>query len=774
MNTGSGKTIIGLVILKSSLNEGKGPAVYLVPDRQLKTQVEAVATELGIPWTNHIDDASFRQSKSVLITTVHTVYNGLSKFGVQGISIRKVDIGTIIIDDAHACIPIIERQFAISFASSTTTYQKLFELFSESLKQQSLTGHAALRSGHGTDVVPVPYWEWQSQIEDSLHIIANCDDHEEIKFSWPLIQEQLHLCDVAFSPSNVEIRLPYPDLSVVPSYMNAQRRIYMTATLADDSLLIRQMEVDSQCVIDPIVPASASDIGDRLILAPNDMTPKQRTESINLAVQWGQQYNVVVIVPSRYRATAWQNATTEIHDRESIENIIGRLKSSHVGLVVLIARYDGVDLPDDACRVLILDGLPEGYSPQDLVEAVALDGTKEMGVRQIQRIEQGMGRGIRSTDDYCAVILLDPRLVERLYTAASQSQLSPASRAQYELSTAFAATDTGENSDFFNQAVRAFLERDPEWVQASKQAVEKVVYEKNEAISPIAVAESEAFQHAIAGRYVQAKSTLDSVIRSIDDSRLQGWIKQRAAAYLNFTDPENARQLQKSARLDNRYILKIQDETPFLRPNHARSQAEASSTYLTDTYQSAAQFEVGIESILGDLTPSQEAGSHKRFESALEKVGLILGFVSSRPDQEMGLGPDNLWLMKQGTCWVIEAKSEAIATEVTREYMEQLSHSVDWFSSQYLSDQTKCVPLMIHPSRRPKWDAVPRKNARVMTFEKLEKFRDAIRLFAKAIIINYRYHQPEEVRKNLVLLGLAASDLEQRWTEDFLPVPPHR
>lgn len=32
MNTGSGKTVVGLTILQSCLNEGKGPAIYVVPD----------------------------------------------------------------------------------------------------------------------------------------------------------------------------------------------------------------------------------------------------------------------------------------------------------------------------------------------------------------------------------------------------------------------------------------------------------------------------------------------------------------------------------------------------------------------------------------------------------------------------------------------------------------------------------------------------------------------------------------------------------------------
>ena len=48
MNTGSGKTVVGLVMLQSCLNEDKGPAIYVVPDNYLVKQVIEEAKKLGI------------------------------------------------------------------------------------------------------------------------------------------------------------------------------------------------------------------------------------------------------------------------------------------------------------------------------------------------------------------------------------------------------------------------------------------------------------------------------------------------------------------------------------------------------------------------------------------------------------------------------------------------------------------------------------------------------------------------------------------------------
>ena len=74
MNTGSGKTLVGLVVLWSRLKEGKGPALYLCPNRHLVSQVRSEAEKLGIPHVdfepNNLFPAGFYDSTSILVTTV--------------------------------------------------------------------------------------------------------------------------------------------------------------------------------------------------------------------------------------------------------------------------------------------------------------------------------------------------------------------------------------------------------------------------------------------------------------------------------------------------------------------------------------------------------------------------------------------------------------------------------------------------------------------------------------------------------------------------------
>ena len=77
-------------------------------------------------------------------------------------------------------------------------------------------------------------------------------------------------------------------------------------------------------------------------------------------------------------------------------------------------RYDGIDLPGDACRMLVIDGLPPLNSIKDrYIQSVAPQSTVLLR-EQVQRIEQGMGRGIRSNDDECCIVLMGDELTDVL------------------------------------------------------------------------------------------------------------------------------------------------------------------------------------------------------------------------------------------------------------------------------------------------------------------------------------------------------------------------
>src|SRR5690606_37765396 len=99
-----------------------------------------------------------------------------------------------------------------------------------------------------------------------------------------------------------------------------------------------------------------------------------------------------------------------------------------------VKRYYCIHRPRDACSVLAIADLPEVSSFADQVDAEVLSGASVNLRRQIERIEQGMGRGVRSNDDHCVVLLLGSRLTARLRSSEGQAMLTPATKAQLDLS----------------------------------------------------------------------------------------------------------------------------------------------------------------------------------------------------------------------------------------------------------------------------------------------------------------------------------------------------
>ena len=90
MNTGSGKTLVGLLMLQSCLNENLGPALYLCVDKQLVEQVVEMANECGISnvtFETGSIPVKFLNSESILVTTFD---NGSVKLYKNGILIDSV------------------------------------------------------------------------------------------------------------------------------------------------------------------------------------------------------------------------------------------------------------------------------------------------------------------------------------------------------------------------------------------------------------------------------------------------------------------------------------------------------------------------------------------------------------------------------------------------------------------------------------------------------------------------------------------------------------
>jgi hypothetical protein len=733
MNTGTGKTVVGILMLQSSLNEGFGPALYVAPDNYLARQVrQQVKTGLGIDTVDDPECSAYLRGESIAVVNIHKLINGISVFGGPASTrARPLKIGTVVVDDAHAALATTDAQCTVRIPADTEAYDKLLDMFQDDLERQSNGTLLDIESGVAAAVLRVPFWAWASKTSKVNRILHACRDDKDLKFTIPFVKDMLPICQAVFTAHSVEIKPPLPPVGLIESFAAAKRRIYLTATLADDSVLVTHFDAQPDAAEHPITPPSAADLGDRLILAPQEINPALQEPDIRQAVRvLADEVNVVVLVPSERRAGEWAPLADIVTAADGIEGAVDRLQSGeHVGLVVLINKYDGIDLPDDACRVLVIDGLPEAYGGIDRREALLLGESDAMVSRQLQRIEQGMGRGVRSAEDHCAVLLLGPKLTQLIADPANLARLGPATRTQLELSSRVADQLAGASLDEIIAAVRQSLDRDPGWIKASRQALAGVTYGPAR-LDPIAVHLREAFNAAATGQYGPAATAVSDAVNAADDDRVKGWLQEQLACYTHQTDPAQAQQILACALKLNRRVLRPLEGVSYRRLSPAADQSRAAAEYLAGRYPDRNSLIVGIDALLDDLVLDPEHTDE--FEDAMEQLAFHLGFTAHRPERDTNNGPDLLWSAGSLIYFVIECKSGATADRVWRSSVEQLAHSMNWFREQYDNTCTG-TPVMIHKTSNLASNATAPPGTRIITANGLERLRTAIRAAAAAL-----------------------------------------
>ncbi len=764
MNTGGGKTIVALLIARSCLNEHAGPVAYLVPDHFLADQVREEAERLGIDTTSDPRSFAYSSGRAVLVDVFQRLFNGQSVFGVAGSAGRApvVASGTVIVDDAHACLAKAEQAFRLTVPAREAAYDNLLKLFSDVLDQQSPAGLLDLQAGRHTAVQQIPYWAWidrQDQVMAELHPIGGTEPY---KFSWPLLVDVLPLCRAVLTSDALEIAAPCLPVDTLTGFRQAKRRVYLTATLADDGVLVTDFAADPAAVASPIVPASAGDIGDRLILVPQQTHPDAAQDEIrDLVLELASERNVVVIVPSRARAQYWKPHAALLLDKDNLRAGVERLRSDPaVGLAVLVNRYDGVDLPGEACHVLVVDGLPEALDGLERLDQAQLSGSDLLIARQVQRLEQGMGRATRSNEDHCVVLLLGARLAERLHSPTARWSFSPATRAQLDLSGSVADELGGSPLGDLREVIDQCLERDKGWVTASRGVLAPLRYEPA-AVAAATTASRAAFDLAAARQYRQAVSALQPAVNSSGDPVLKGYLLQQLGAYLHHVDAATAQQTQLAANRSNRNVLRPMDGVAYEKLTApALEQAAAASRWLQDRYPSSTELLLGMHALLSDLDwgPCTQA-----FEQAWADLARHIGLAGQQPERDTGRGPDGLWALVTGRFIVCEAKSRSNDDHpVYKADAQQLSNAMDWFRAEYPG--LGGTPVLIHPRARFEHKAAVPTGCRVVTTEKLAGLRSALERFATSLADTDAFRDPGRIGSLLESHGLTAAAVVPRHT----------
>ena len=127
--------------------------------------------------------------------------------------------------------------------------------------------------------------------------------------------------------------------------------------------------------------------------------------------------------------------TVHVQGEQALPLLVRRFREDRAScLFGVMSLWQGVDVPGDACQLVVIDRLPfpRPDEPLAAARAAAVDATGGSGFAAVSvpiaaiRLAQGAGRLIRSTGDRGVVAVLDSRLeTARGYGAFLRRSLPP-------------------------------------------------------------------------------------------------------------------------------------------------------------------------------------------------------------------------------------------------------------------------------------------------------------------------------------------------------------
>ena len=276
-------------------------------------------------------------------------------------------------------------------------------MFDSDLKEQGAGTHAEIHQGEYKSFLPVPYWAWNTHQSSVASILAKDARTDEIKYAWPLIKDALQHCTCIISGASLEIEPHLPPLELFGSYTNTSHRVFMSATVTNDAFLVKGLGLKPSTIKVPLVDKKERWSGEKMILLPSLIDPSLTRDLIIKTFGKSQpqrRYGVVAITPSFKFAEEWKAAGAINPGTDTIWTTIDNLKQGKCADAVVIAnRYDGIDLPDRTCRLLVIDSKPQGETLTDRWTEDCRAESQVTLIRIARTIEQGLGRSVRGEKD---------------------------------------------------------------------------------------------------------------------------------------------------------------------------------------------------------------------------------------------------------------------------------------------------------------------------------------------------------------------------------------
>jgi len=483
--TGSGKTLVGLLIAEWRRRTKRERCVLLCPTKQLVHQVVEQAKEkyginaLDFSGSKHqypeADKTAFNNCESIGVATYSALFNTNPFFS---------EVHTLIFDDAHAAENYVSSFWSLEVRryQDQTTFDAIWQIIAS-----YTTENDQLRYDQGNEgsldtsfvnKIPTPYLlECKTALTVAIDSACRHEESpEDYGYRWRMIRDHLHACHLYYTSNSILIRpLIAPTKSFAP-FQNARQRIYMSATLGEGGDLER---IFGRNRIERIPAPEGWDkqgIGRRFFVFPMRMWDE--ATSLDLAISWITKFDrALVLTPSNRDADKVKEAirllpATQIHtlfDAAQLEASKKSFTQANSAIAVLANRYDGIDLIGDECRYLIIYGLPESTNLQERFIISRLGASVLFQVRIRTRITQAVGRCTRSSTDYALVVIIGDKVHQYFHMPEKRETLHPELQAEVNF-----GVDQSKVDNPFELAdnIDIFVAHGAEWKSADNHILE--------------------------------------------------------------------------------------------------------------------------------------------------------------------------------------------------------------------------------------------------------------------------------------------------------------
>lgn len=679
LSTGSGKTVIGLLYAEMMRRKYNGePVVYLCPTHQLVDQVVETGRLIGVKVGTFPQNGGLpfdaMSGNTVLACTYDKLFTAKSVF-----ESRLIRPSTIVLDDVHAGVERVKKFYTAALPAEV--FQKVRALLEPLCQPTDSATWAGIMNNDASSSYEVPYWIWANVCTEVCKQLEPYVDKSPLMFTWGNVARYIELARCCISGTAAEIALHIPPIEEVASYAGAKHRLFMSASIKDSSGLVSVLGCSSTAYQRLIEPTEDEGAGERMILPTSLIDAESKKSDIALACAvLSKSTNVVVLTTSIAQAKTWTDVGAVLSQGADFDDTLIKLRSTTANFVVFAQRFDGVDLADDACRVLVIDGVPGGERIIDHVDAYRHKDSPEYEVRTVNKFEQALGRAVRSSADYATVLLVGPDIAAFIGRKNVAKLLEERTRLQVDLGCELARMPDHEGksiSAVIQDLTRALLTRNEGWKHAHTDRVKLVAkVPRDKALTPYeasALAMREAWTYAKAKNFQAAVTKLreasNADLHPIQKAELLYWI----SSYLHQFDVVQAVEAYKA-------VFNLNSKFP--RP---QQMADRKFAKLTDQAVAVCQLFGAYESANAAIARIDEvkamlafASSAETVERGLSELGQLLGATSSRPEKETGRGPDVLWMFDD-FAFCIEAKNEKTAP-IHKSDASQLLLSGEWCS----------------------------------------------------------------------------------------------